>query len=178
MINKFLDKASIVLLRVSSVLIWIIMAVMVINILGRAIFNLPLKGTTEIVTYGIMLAIILALGRTGFLQKHVAVTIVQDMLPPKARAILKFFTGIVSMGVFLYLTYFYFSSISSINAAGRVTEVFRFPYAIIYLIIGVGMLLATLLFLYHACVSLRPLFGKTEGDGKPKIESDTKSAEA
>jgi hypothetical protein len=72
--KKALDKLSSGLLRFSSVVFFLVAVVMVVNILLRAILNTPIGGTIEIVQYGMLICIVLALSRTGFEGRHIRVT--------------------------------------------------------------------------------------------------------
>jgi TRAP-type C4-dicarboxylate transport system permease small subunit len=154
--KKAMDNVSLLMTRVGGVVLWLVMLLMVINVITRTLLNAPIKGSIELVQYGMLIALSLGLSRTGFKDRHVYVSIVLDALPPKARAVLRFFGCFVSAGVFVYLTIYYITTIPAVNASGRVTEIFRIPYGWINLMMGISMLIATALFIYQAVLALAP----------------------
>ena len=144
----------------AAVTLGIVVVTVITNIIGRA-FNSPLKGMYEIVQYGTMTTICLALGKTGFLRKHVRVAMLSEILPAKLKSAAEFLQMLIPAAAFGVVLYLLCSKlIPETLAGGRVTDIFRFPYYIVYVILALGMLLAALMFLYSAVSSVLPLFGK------------------
>ncbi len=101
--KKVLDKLSSGLIKFSSVVLIIVAIVMVVNILLRAILKQPIAGRMEIVQYGMLICIVLALSRTGFEGRHIRVTVFLDRFPVKVRAGFQFVEMLVSAVVFGWL---------------------------------------------------------------------------
>lgn len=164
MINKILDKGSRVITTVASALLIIIAVIVLANILMRAIFNRPLAGTVEVVQYGMMTCAALILCRTGFQQRHVAVTLLVDALPKRAGSVLKMITSLISFVVFAYISVSDFLEAPKMAATGRVSDVLKLPTHYLYTIMAVGFLFAAIVFLYwtviHAIGIVRPEAGE------------------
>ncbi|MCL1829281.1 MAG: TRAP transporter small permease [Oscillospiraceae bacterium] len=173
MLNRFFDKLSLICVRAASVILCIVAATVIVNIIGR-LFNRPVKGTYEIVQYGILTTMCLAICRTGFVKKHVRVEMISDLLPAKPRAVAECLQMLVSVAAFgVVLILLCTKLIPEMLASGRLTDIFRFPYYIVYIILAVGMFLAALTFLYQAILSVSLLFAKGRGnDPKNKIDAD------
>ena len=158
MIKNILDKVSNVFLKISSVIICLVALVMVINIITRSAFKTPFAGVMEVVQYGMLICLVLAIGRTGFLNKHVRISLIVDYFSPKVRAIVLFITMLISTIVFAYLAYYYISYIPVSIASNAVTDIFRIPYFFVYIVMATGMLLTALMFLYQALEPLKVFF--------------------
>jgi len=162
MVKYLLEKFSSALIKISSIILCIVAAVMVINIILRSAFNSPLSGTMEIVQYGMMICMALALSRTGFKDRHIRVSVLVDALPQKAKAVLLSLTMLISAVVFGSLIFSYLSSIPGAIASGFVTDIYRLPYYFVYIMMAIGMTLATIMFFYHAVASLAPFINKKQ----------------
>ena len=170
MVKKIFEKLSLICVWVAAVTLCFVTASVLVNIIGR-LFNNPLRGMYEIVQYGTMTTICLALCRTGFLKKHVRVEMFTDMLPAKLKSAAGFFQMLIPAAAFIVVLWLLCSRlIPETIASGRVTDIFRFPYYIVYIILAIGMILSALMFLYHAVVSAIHLFGKGI-DNEPKKDS-------
>lgn len=162
--KKVLDKLSSGLIKFSSVVLIIVAIVMVVNILLRAILKQPIAGTMEIVQYGMLICIVLALSRTGFEGRHIRVTVFLDRFPVKVRAGFQLLEMLVSAVVFGWLAIYYIGFIPEALVSGLVTDIYRLPYYFVYIIVALGMIFAAAMFLYHAIVSLKPFFKKNSGN--------------
>ena len=171
MAKKIFEKLSSICTGAAAVSLGIVTATVIINIIGR-LFNSPLKGMYEIVQYGTMTTICLALSKTGFLKKHVRVEMFSEKLPAKPRAAAEFLQMLIPAAAFVVvLCLLCFKLIPETLSTGRVTDIFRVPYYLVYVILAVGMILAALMFLYHAVLCILPLFGKG-GDSGPENKTD------
>lgn len=160
MVKKLFEKLSTICTGAAAVILGIVTVTILANIIGR-IFNNPVSGTYEIVTYGIMTTVCLALSRTGFFNKHVSVDIIQIILPKRPRAALVFFQMLVSAAVFFaVLLLLWFKLIPEVIASNRLTDIFRIPYYLVYVTLSIGMLLSAIMFLYHTALSALCFLGK------------------
>lgn len=156
-LNKVFDRISIVMARISSVFLCLICLVIIINIIGRA-FSAPVRGSMELVQYGMLVSVSFALCRTGFLDKHIFVPMLLNAFPKKTAAVIRFITLLITAGVFGYLVVYFLREIPVLTAQGRVTEVFRIPQGVIHGVLAFAMLVTTVMFVYQALYALRPLF--------------------
>ncbi len=160
--KKAFDKLSLVLIKVSSVILVLVAATMVLNIILRSLLKAPIAGTMEIVELGMLICIVMVLSRTGFTERHIAVTVLVDLLPPKAKAVLKFISMIISSVVFGFLIFSFIGAVPESIASGALTDIYRLPYYWVYIILSLGMISATIMFLYHAFAALAPFFKRND----------------
>lgn len=162
--KKKLDRMTTFLINISSVILILIAAVMVINIILRSTINYSIGGTMEIVQYGMLICIVLALSRTGFLNRHIAVTVLVDTFPKKLKAAFQAVTFLISAFAFGCLVYFAAKAIPTTYTDGLLTDIYRLPYYLVYVVLALGMLSATLMFIYQIYNSLEPFFKKNKDD--------------
>jgi TRAP-type C4-dicarboxylate transport system permease small subunit len=76
-----------------------IMVVVVLNILMRVLFNRPFMGTYEIVQYGLLLAVSLALADNELSDGNVMVSFFLEKMKPRTANVFNIVTG--SLGIFV-----------------------------------------------------------------------------
>ena len=161
--RKAVDKATGILMVVSCVIFSVVILIVIANILGRRLLNLPVKGAIELVQYGIMLGVGLVMARTGFEGKHIYVPILIDRFGQVGKQVFILFGSICGTGVFAVLGYLFIKEAPSYyGTAGRITDAWRIPYYIIYAIMGVGFTIATLTSLFGVGVNTALLFKKPD----------------
>jgi TRAP-type C4-dicarboxylate transport system permease small subunit len=159
---KVCDRITLIFIRISTLIIIFLVLVMVANIISRSLFNAPISGTVEIVEFGMLVCIALAVSRTGLKGRHIYVSVVQDALPRKAKAVLKCFCMLISAVVFGSLTVRFLQMLPPAVTSGRVTDVLRMPYWYVYVVLIIAMILGCLTFLYQAVLAMIPFFQKEE----------------
>ena len=97
--SRFMEKASRILAPIGIGAIVIMMTIVVINVLGRAIINTPLKGTVEMVEMLGVIMVSFIIAYTQYKKRNIIVGIVADRMPPRMRAIVDSFTMLVSLAV-------------------------------------------------------------------------------
>ena len=79
----------------------------VVDVVGRLIFNAPFPGTIEHTTYWWMpMLALLAFAYTEQRQEHIKVTILLDALPLRMRQIVEGFFGLLAAGLLIALVYY------------------------------------------------------------------------
>ncbi|MBR2880313.1 MAG: TRAP transporter small permease, partial [Oscillospiraceae bacterium] len=121
--KNIVDRLTMFFTRISSVVLLILIIIMVVNVIGRRLFNAPISGTIELVEYGMLVCIALAISRTGFEGRQLSVTMVQELLPAKARAIVKCICNAVAGALFGSLIFKFISVLPSAISSGRVSDV-------------------------------------------------------
>ena len=152
--EKILDKITRAAMLLSTVLFGLVMVAVVINVVGRSFFNLPLKPTMEIVQYGMLTAVALAASRTTLLKRHIAVTILIDKFPFRVKSVLQAIEWLICAGAFVVLAVSYFNKISVAVAMNKVTDLLKIPHSLLYAIMAVLMLLTALIFLFQMVESI------------------------
>ena len=88
MLNRLIHKVTKGFAYVSAVIFALIVLIVLANIIGRAVFNKPIKGTVEIVQYGVMFCAGIVMCRSGLEERHISVTFLIDKYPKRVRAAL------------------------------------------------------------------------------------------
>ena len=161
-VTKVFDMVTTVFIRISSVILIALVVLMIVNVIGRKLFNSPISGTIELVQYGILICIGLAISRTGFEDRQLSVTMIQELLPAKGRAVLKCFCSCVAGLLFGSLIINYIRVIPKALQRGRVSDVMHLPYYLIYYLLIVAMFLVAVTFFYQAVLVVYKAFSGTE----------------
>jgi len=104
-----------------------------VDVVGR-FFRHPIFGSVEIVGYMATLAVAMALPYTDKIKAHVGVEIVVRMFSERTQTIIDFCTRILSLGLFVIVTWRMIIYAYTMQEAGEVSVILGFPeYIIIYL---------------------------------------------
>jgi TRAP-type C4-dicarboxylate transport system permease small subunit len=87
---------SIALDRIAGIFIVLVMVLVVSNIILRAVFNSPLKGTYEVVGLFTAVAVSLGLSYCAFQNGHIAVSFILQRFPKKFQSMIIMLTDIIS----------------------------------------------------------------------------------
>lgn len=158
--KKIIDISTNVLSYASCAIIVIVVVAALINVIGRAFFNSSLKGTAEIVQYGTMLSVALAISRTGFLHRHVIVNIFSRKFPRVAQKVISVITYIAATVIFGGIAQLYFGRVLYYIEKVRLTDTLKVHYSVLNFILMIGFGLAALEFLYEAVISVIALKSK------------------
>jgi TRAP-type C4-dicarboxylate transport system permease small subunit len=125
---------------VGAVALFVMMITGVIDVLGRYLFLRPLQGANEIVSATLVIAATVGLGYAQLAKAHIRVTIVNDKVPPKTRAVLEAITCIVCAGGSAMITwqgYLRLVQDYMFNPRG-LTEILAFPWWPFMLVFVIG----------------------------------------
>jgi TRAP-type C4-dicarboxylate transport system permease small subunit len=131
----------------------IIVLIVIANVIGRTCFAMPIKGTVEIIQYGVMFCAGVVMCRSGYEERHISVTLLIDRYPPRLRAAFVALGKLFGTIMFGILAFIYATNIPKAMTSGKVTETFRLPFEYIYAIMAVCFAVSTLIFLYQFCVA-------------------------
>ena len=105
MLNKIIGLTSNTLLGFSAVLALLLSFLVVADVIGRVVFNSPVKGTPEIVSMSIVIICFLqasyAIRSGGMLR----VEALQSILPPRGRAAIAAFGCLLGAAFFMIVVY-------------------------------------------------------------------------
>lgn len=161
--TKTVDRITKFLTVISGVIFAIVVLIVVANVIGRKVLNLPIKGATELVQYGIMLAVGLVMARTGFEGRHIWVSLLVNKFGYVGSRIFITFGCLCGTVIFGMLGYLFLTEMPTyFGVAGRVTEAVHIPYYVIYGIMGVGFVIATLEYLYEFILNAGRIFRRPE----------------
>ncbi len=147
-LGRFLDN-------IAACCVALTMAVVVVNVLLRALFNRPLLGTIEYVNILTAVTIGLALAYCAFCNGQIAVDFVMEKLPARTQAVSDVITGILALGFWgLAASYMLDYSHEMLNS-GLVSSTAQIPLYPVSYLITFGLLALCLVLLQRISVSLR-----------------------
>jgi TRAP-type C4-dicarboxylate transport system permease small subunit len=175
MIYRILDKTGNAFSKVSMAVLVFVGLFTLANIFLRSVFNAPISGAVEVVQVGMLIANALVLGRAGLLDRHIAVTQAVDWLPKRLGSVFRTLTNLIGLVIFGYVTWHYFISVPAMAATHRVTDVLKVPIYVIYVIMAVCFLLATIMFAYwtvtHFARIIKPAQDAPKKEGIDAIDA-------
>ncbi|MGE5545072.1 MAG: TRAP transporter small permease [Bacillota bacterium] len=151
---KTLSRLMDMLAAVSVVLT---MAVVVVNIILRSVFNRPLTGIMDYVMILTALTIALALANCAIRNGHIAVDLFIDKLPVKVGGLLDTLTNFASFIFWVIAAIFMFDYAVTMNITGTVFPTTQIPLAPVLGIIASGLFVLAVVVLYRLLNSLRKL---------------------
>lgn len=168
-VRKMIDKCTSALVMISGIVFVAIILLVLVSIIKRALFGAPIRGTVEIVQFGVMFCIAAALPKTTLLERHTRVTMLIDAMPATARKIINIFVKLAGLGVFGLLVYRLFIEVQNAAAKHRVTEIFKIPFSFVYGVLLVSVTITALVVLYQMIYSA---VGTLKKDGlKPACDA-------
>ena len=136
-ISRFLDFAAGLILAVTAALI-------VANILARALLNTPILGTYEMVGFFTAGAVGLALARCALENSHIAVEFIMDRFPQPVRKIVQLITGLPVVGFMIFTAYNLFLYGVRIAESGEVSATTQMAFYPFIYMVALGFLALSL----------------------------------
>lgn len=158
--QKAFDKISLFLTRISTVILWVIVVLVAFNIVSRKLFNFTIAGMIEIVQYGMLTVMALAMARTTFSGGHVTVSIITGRLPKAAQNFIAFITLLLSAALVAIAAYVCILNIPRTIASGLTTERYKIPMYLVYAVMSFGLVTSGLTFIFNAISALLGIGGK------------------
>ncbi len=124
-----------------------VMIVVCLNVFGRGLFGVPLKGTVDMVSLLGAFVIAGAIAYTQVLKGHIRITLFIELLPRPIRTILAClidFVCIVLFGIISWQTILFAKGTHEI---GELSEVLKIPVAPFAVMVSVGCMALTLVLL-------------------------------
>lgn len=122
---------------VSGVLILSMMLMTVGNILGRWLFNRPVRGTIELTEIGMVAIVFLGLSYAQVREDHIRVDLLYNALGRLGRRILGLFAATVSFLTILVMTWRLFDYSGVVQGSGRTTSSLAIPlYPVVWIAVA------------------------------------------
>jgi TRAP-type C4-dicarboxylate transport system permease small subunit len=133
-ISQALNKFSDLLKLIGAVALTTMMMLTVVDVIGR-FFKSPIFGSVELVGFLATIVVAAALPYTYKMDGHVGVEIVVRLLPDKAQIWVDIFTRVLSLFLFILITWQMFLYAEDIQHTGEVSMNLQFPiYYLVYLL--------------------------------------------
>lgn len=157
-LDKVFDKGTYILTLIAALLFLCIAAVLLINIILRAVFSSGVYGQYEIVQYGIMVCMAIGVSRTTYADKHIHVNMLTKRMNWRVRAILGFLARLLCTTMCVLGIYPFLNAAKKAEATYRTTDIFRFPLQYVYYVLFALLLLTAIVFFYQMCVCFAGIF--------------------
>ena len=102
-LQKILGKIFSAFQGICSAWLFVLMSLISIDVLGRALFNKPFRGTPELVSFSIVVIAFLELPYVLWKSGHVRSTVFYDKVGPLGKDIIDFVAAIIGVVVFVLL---------------------------------------------------------------------------
>jgi TRAP-type C4-dicarboxylate transport system permease small subunit len=121
-----------------------IIVIVCINVIGRSVFGMPLKGTVDILSQMGVLVIACAIAYTQVVKGHIRITILLERLPKRASHFINIIMDILGVILFFIITWQSMLYTKGEYEIGELTEVLRMPVMPFAAIVSLGCLALTL----------------------------------
>ncbi|NLV64092.1 MAG: TRAP transporter small permease [Clostridiaceae bacterium] len=138
-IEKLITKASKIMDIAAGWGIVAIMALVVVNVLTRVIFNNPIKGVYEYVGYMTAGAIALSIAYCALKNAHIAIEFLFEKLPVNAKKAINYISGSIIIVFLLFLCCQLFIYAFKVMSSGEVSPTAKMPFYPFIFIIAIGM---------------------------------------
>ena len=138
--NKWITSVCNALDSIGGLVLAAIMALITANVLLRMTGN-PIGGTVEWVQFLLSASVGLTIALCGLKGDHIAVNILVDRLPPKARRVMDVLVNVVVLVFAVLVAWVQFENARSMIRSGQVGMVTRVPFYPFVFVIAFGFLL-------------------------------------
>lgn len=143
-LGHWIKGISITLDKIAGFFIFSAMLLVVSNVLLRAVFNSPIKGTYELVGLFTAVAVGMGLAHCAYQDGHISVEFIMDVLSKRIQSIVHIFIHILSFCFWSFVVWHMFGYANETMHNGLVTSTSEVPiYPFIYLI-ALGLLVLCL----------------------------------
>lgn len=140
-ITKSIDKR---IFQIVSTLLLVLMALNVVNITSRYLFNKPIEWTVEVSVLILVSLVFLTWGYTTGSGGHVALEIMAAKFPSRTRSLVKSFISLLILGTFIMMLWAGIEAGLWSHKMGATTDLLRIPIYPFRFLIPVGSLFVVL----------------------------------
>lgn len=158
--TEFINGISRLLDRIAGWGIVALLALVVINILMRVLFNKPLLGVYEYAGFLAAVVIGLSLAFCYVQDAHISISFITDRLPPRIRRIVNVVVKTIAtvfMGLFSYQMVLYALKTAASGEVSTTTRCLIYPFI---LIVALGLMMLCLTMLARLIIDLRTVAKK------------------
>lgn len=118
--------------------------ILLAQILMRALIGNSLTWAEEVARYFYVWSVFLSIGCTIRKRNILKVDLILDLLPKNLRKIMDVIIDLINVVLFAFLAYYSVATVQGVFASGQTSPALEIPMYIIYAIIPVGFVLASL----------------------------------
>ena len=148
LVNKIIQKVSFLSLWLSSIVLFVVVALIFVDVILRYVFNSPIPGQQELAELGTVVVVYFGLPWATRIRSHVRVEPITGKFSPAVRS---FLYGILDFVIVVFMAVMAWKVFSQANFLAttptNATLILRIPYFYIYYIASLGAAISTLEFL-------------------------------
>ena len=134
----------------ASAILLAMMLLTVVDVVGRYVFNRPLRGAFELTELMLLVLIFAGLPLVSYADEHVTMDFIDRLLSPRGQLVLRRATQVISAALMLLLAWLVWFKADRIWAYRDATDVLRIVYGPFVYFMAVMIGLAGLIHLYKA----------------------------
>lgn len=148
LISKIIQKISFVGLILSSATLFVIVALIFVDVILRYVFNNPIPGQQELAELSTVVVVYFGLPWATRIRSHVRVEPITGKFPPSVRSILYGILDFIIVAFMVLMAWKVFAQANFLTTTpGNATLILRIPYFYIYYVASIGAALSALEFL-------------------------------
>jgi len=136
-----------VLMGISAIFLFLMMAFTFSDVIGRYFFNSPITGATEIISFFLGLTVFSAFPLVTLNRSHITVGLLEQFFHGRIRYLQRLFVLLVTIGVVVFVAWLMFDQALGMYEDGTLTEYLDLPEAPIVFVFAVLTSLAAIIFL-------------------------------
>ena len=120
--------------RVAAAILAAMMLLVAVAVIMRYVFNRPILGDLEVVTFMLIVLISFSFAYCGVMKGHVKVTIVVTRLPFRLQAIISVLMNLLTLGFLILISWYSVAQALVLWHRGTATIIFKvpmFPFALV-----------------------------------------------
>lgn len=140
-IAKAIAFISYILNTIGMVVLGLIILVIVVDVVGRAVFNKPLLGSFELTEFSLVVVVFFSVAWCAVQKGHIEVTIITDRLKARPKAVLAVFTSLLSLGIVSIIAWQCILEAIYVMGTGKSSAILAIPNAPFYWVMSSGFVL-------------------------------------
>jgi len=153
-LERTISGASRIVNTIGVSVLMVMMAIITTDVILRYVFNSPLRGVYEIVEVTLVIVVSFGLAYTAAQKGAVAVEVLVERYPPRARVIMDIFNSLAGLAFFSLISWKTTEQAMIYWAAGQTTYVSALPLHPFVLVVSFGTGLLSLVLLFQLIDSI------------------------
>lgn len=158
-IIKLLTKG---LHSVAQIILLVMMLLITFDVLGRWLFNHPIKGTVDVTEIALCMIVFLSIGYAHLEKVHITIDFVVDKLPKKVQLIFDIVINILIAAVMGIITYSLWQNADRLMRSGTVSSDLNLPIYLFSILAAIGTIIFSLIAILFAIENTRKILKSTK----------------
>jgi TRAP-type C4-dicarboxylate transport system permease small subunit len=146
-VERYFNAVFVRIGQISIAIILALMAVVVVDVFLRKVFNKPIYGSTEIVQYLTLSQFVVALIWTTMVDEHIKVDLLEKYIPSRVKYVLSSFFLVLCLGFYALIGWQNWLQATDASTGTWKSVVLHIPYSPFYLVLAISVFCTTLIIL-------------------------------